>query len=201
MSSPADSIQEELEIGVSADPIPRSCARSTVAVSDNQEPENNAVVELGGDWQAISFTEGALNNEDENVDNQDDDLDKCLVGALADEVVKYSCEESGCQWMCSHHEHLSPKQDFFSIAETFLYHAGRGCLGCGLWRDIASSRCYCKLADEEMKSLRLFPGLHPPDFVHTTFDGRRLPLVEIGWRCESRGSVNIELAGLQGVYT
>ena len=200
MSSPADTAQSELEIRVDADTIPQTYPSSTVVVPDYQEPENHAVEELRSDWQATSFTERALNSEDDNVEDEEDDLDDCLAGASEDKSVEYSCEESGCQWMCSHHKHLSRKQDFFCLAETFLYHAGRGCPGCGLWRDIASSRCACKLADDEMVSQRRFPELHPPESVKATFDSHRLPTVEIVWRCRTRGSAHIELACTQGEY-
>ena len=195
MSEATEVIGKGLEEDVNTDWIPENRVASIGGDLCGQEPMQNIIVEEGWDPSTVPGAKRQLNEVDGSIISRVDETGHSLTRAAAGEVVKFTCEESGCQWYCQHHDHYNRNQDFSSKAEIFLSNAESGCPGCILWKDIAATRCACKLADSELKSF--FPEPHSPRFVEATFHPPpSLPVVEVAWSC---GRTKIEIAAPPGM--
>jgi hypothetical protein len=195
MSEVTEVMGKGLEEDVNTDWIPENRIASIDGDLYGQEPRQSIIVENGCDPSAVPGAERRLNEVDGITICRGDENDHRLTGAAAGEVVKFTCEESGCQWYCQHHDHYNQNQDFSSKAEIFLPNAESGCPGCILWRDITASRCACKLADSELESY--FPEPDSPRFVEAVFrPSPGLPVVEVAWSC---GRKKLEIAAPPGM--
>ena len=195
MSEVTEVIGKGLEEDVNTDWIPENRIASNGGDLYGQEPRQSIIVEEGCDPSAVPGAERRLNGVDGNTTSRVDETGHRLTSAAAGEVVKFTCEESGCQWYCQHHDHYNRNEDFSSRAEIFLSNAESGCPGCILWKDIAATRCACKLADSELDSF--CPEPDSPKFVEVAFyPPPILPVVEVAWSCSR---TKLEIAAPPGM--
>ena len=196
MSGSREIVRRGLEEDVESGWIPESRIASVDGDMCGQEPVQTFILEKAFDSSAVPGAERVLGDDHGSIITLAEESDHHSTRAAADEVVKFSCKESECQWYCQHHDHHTRTEDFSCDADRFLSNAEKGCPGCTLWKDIAATRCACRLADSELRSD--FPEPHPPKLLDVTFvTPAGLPVVEITWSC---GPTKLEIATPPGTY-